>query len=381
MCPVHTKDYKTQPTRIAVHLSLSPEYGGSFQYALSILEALARLETPHFEVRIFYNSQYDWRPVLQKMPFGEACALPPEKPLEHPLTIAAWNPRMCVVPHQYTLAVPPHIHRITPVHDLMHRYMPQFPEVNSKNEVARREMIYSGLVADNSTILVDSLLGKQQFMESYGAKAESICVLPFSISAGLTQAKALRPQNLPESVHGNFIFYPAQFWLHKNHSNLLQAVAQLDKHKDINCVFSGFTNKSGYEAFHATLTQLGLESRVHILGYVSDPELVWLYTHTRCLLMPTYFGPTNIPPLEAMHFGCPVAVSNNFAMPEQCGDAALYFAPDRVEEIALAIEVLWSNEGLRQTLIQRGLQRSRTWAPSHFADAFLSILYKALASV
>jgi len=50
------------------------------------------------------------------------------------------------------------------------------------------------------------------------------------------------------------------------------------------------------------------------------------------MIMPTFFGPTNIPPLEAIAVGCPVAVSNIYGMPHQLGDAALYFNPTRVEK-------------------------------------------------
>ena len=71
--------------------------------------------------------------------------------------------------------------------------------------------------------------------------------------------------------------------------------------------------------------------------------------------MPSYFGPTNIPPLEAMALGCPVAVSNKYAMPEQVGDAGLLFDPDSPEEIAKCIKAMWLDDKLRQKMINKDM--------------------------
>ena len=82
--------------------------------------------------------------------------------------------------------------------------------------------------------------------------------------------------------------------------------------------------------------------------------------------MPTYFGPTNIPPLEAMALGCPVAVSGIYGMREQCGDAVLYFNPADSHDIAQAMTRLWTDDALCATLVEKGKARSRLYS----VDAF-----------
>ena len=82
------------------------------------------------------------------------------------------------------------------------------------------------------------------------------------------------------------------------------------------------------------------------------------YRRARAMVMPTFFGPTNIPPLEAFALGCPVAVSNIYGIPEQVGDAALLFDPNSVEEIADCIERLWQDDALCASLISKGHART-----------------------
>lgn len=75
---------------------------------------------------------------------------------------------------------------------------------------------------------------------------------------------------------------------------------------------------------------------------------------------------TNIPPLEAMTLGCPVAVSGKYGMPEQVGDAGLLFNPDSPEEIAECIRMMWRDETLRQNMIDKGYARVNKWTQKEF---------------
>ena len=92
--------------------------------------------------------------------------------------------------------------------------------------------------------------------------------------------------------------------------------------------------------------------------------------------MPTLFGPTNIPQLEAFVLHCPVATSRIYAIPEQVGDAALIFDPLNVEEIAHCIERLWVDDELCQELINKGQKKAEAWGQQEFADTLLKYIYE-----
>ena len=75
-----------------------------------------------------------------------------------------------------------------------------------------------------------------------------------------------------------------------------------------------------------------------------------------------------------MALGCPVAVSNKYAMPEQVGKAGLLFNPDSPEEIADCIKRLWVDEKLREKMKVLGYKRTQRWTKKEFGERLFRIL-------
>ena len=93
--------------------------------------------------------------------------------------------------------------------------------------------------------------------------------------------------------------------------------------------------------------------------------------------MPTFFGPTNIPILEAWALGCPVLTSDIRGIREQVADAALLADPRSVESIAEGIYRLWTDENLRRTLADAGHCRLSKYTPDDFRNRVIEILEEA----
>jgi glycosyltransferase involved in cell wall biosynthesis len=110
-----------------------------------------------------------------------------------------------------------------------------------------------------------------------------------------------------------------------------------------------------------------MSNQIVHLGYVTDVEMVALYKKSVALVYPTLYGPTNIPPSEAMMLGVPVLCSNLFSMPEQLGDAGLLFDPFNIDDMAEKIFKIWTNENLRTQLIQKGYARVRNLTEENYA--------------
>jgi glycosyltransferase involved in cell wall biosynthesis len=257
----------------------------------------------------------------------------------------------------------------------MHRYESQFPEVSSRGLYQVRERHFRRMCRYASGVLVDSEVGKQHVRESYSLSTDQIHVLPFVPPRHI---RLSGPEAPGQALPSKFVFYPAQFWMHKNHQRLIQAAARVRQNcPDFHLVLAG-SKKNAYAATVAAVKALGLSDNVHFLGYVPDAQMALLYRKARALIMPTFFGPTNIPPLEAIASGCPVAVSKIYGMPQQLGDAALYFDPTCVAEMASAMEALWTDDGLCRRLISRGLRRAAEWTQEHFNARFGEILKTVL---
>jgi glycosyltransferase involved in cell wall biosynthesis len=90
--------------------------------------------------------------------------------------------------------------------------------------------------------------------------------------------------------------------------------------------------------------------------------------------MPTFFGPTNIPQLEAFALGCPVATSRIYGIPAQVRDAALLFDPESVTEIHTCLVRLWTDDALCDELAKRGRAHAESWGPPQFRERFRQII-------
>src|SRR5207249_4800394 len=118
-----------------------------------------------------------------------------------------------------------------------------------------------------------------------------------------------------------FLFYPAQFWPHKNHVNLLLALDLLrgSAGVELDLVLTG-SDKGNLNHVTKTAVALGLTSQVHILGFVPKADLRELYREAVSLTFASFFGPDNIPPLEAFALGCPVVAAAVPGSEEQLGN-------------------------------------------------------------
>ena len=102
---------------------------------------------------------------------------------------------------------------------------------------------------------------------------------------------------------------------------------------------------------------------VRTVGFVSDAELRALYEHALALVFPSYYEGFGLPPLEAMTCGCPVIISEQPALMEVCGDAALTCHADDADAIIRHLQAIASDPALRERLAQAGRARAKrfTW--------------------
>jgi len=229
---------------------------------------------------------------------------------------------------------------IVSVHDLMHIYERRFKESGSFLTYLYRQKIYKNISNSFNTILVDSRTGANQFSESFKCDKKKISVLEFCCPTYITDSNT--DFNLDK--FGDYFFYPAAFWPHKNHKNLILAFAEIaNEYKSINLVFSG-KMKLEYNNLNNLIDSLKLNDRVFFTGFIADNELSNYYKSSRGLVMPTFYGPTNIPPIEAVYSNCPVLVSDIYGMRNQMEDYAIYFNPLDVTSISNAMITLLTNK-------------------------------------
>ncbi|MCJ1962869.1 glycosyltransferase family 4 protein [Novosphingobium mangrovi (ex Hu et al. 2023)] len=105
-----------------------------------------------------------------------------------------------------------------------------------------------------------------------------------------------------------------------------------------------------------------VRARVRFTGFVDNAQLTRLYSEAACLMYPSLYEASGLPPSEAMRLGCPVVVSDLPVLRERCGEAALYCDPlDAASLVARVREVL-GDPFLAGRLSQRGQARSQIFS-------------------
>jgi Glycosyl transferases group 1 len=173
----------------------------------------------------------------------------------------------------------------------------------------------------------------------------------------------------------DFLFYPAQFWPHKNHINLLFGLDELRRKHDLHpkLVLTG-SDRGNRTHVHNLVSELHLTEQVFDLGFVSRENLTSLYATARAMVYPSFFGPDNLPPLEAFASACPVVAADVPGAREQLGQGALYFNPCDPRHMAAKIAEVLLNEGCRQQLIDEAMKIVRQRTPRAYISAICEVL-------
>ncbi|HSI42876.1 MAG TPA: glycosyltransferase family 1 protein [Methylotenera sp.] len=257
---------------------------------------------------------------------------------------------------------------IATVWDLQHRLQPWFPEVSANGEWAARETQYHYFLSRASFVIVGTEAGREEVELFYRVPKFRIYKLPhptpsFALNQSQDVADVCKKYNLPQ----NYIFYPAQFWSHKNHINLLQAIKIVNEKYGVKLplVLVG-ADKGNLDYVKQSAYDLGLQTQLFVLGFVPQADLYDLYKNASMLAYISLCGPENLPPLEAFAIGCPVVASEVCGSKEQFGEAVLFCDPKNPQDIADQIYRVLHDENLKEELINNGRIRASSWTADDF---------------
>ncbi len=246
---------------------------------------------------------------------------------------------------------------IATIWDVSHKSTNGFPEHTMNYNYEFREKYYLYTLNKAFVILCESQTGVQELKNFYSFYDKKIKVLPFFPGNIIEQEVDENQQKHILSKYNlekdNFFVYPAQFWPHKNHYNLILAFSKLvrNNHSQIKLVLCG-SNKGNLDYIMELIHSLSLASRVVITGFVSEDELLTFYKNAVALTMPTFLGPTNLPVIEAAALKCAVLCSDFEGHRELLGDNALYFDPGDASVIAEAMTKIL-DPTFREPMVQK----------------------------
>jgi glycosyltransferase involved in cell wall biosynthesis len=243
----------------------------------------------------------------------------------------------------------------TTVHDLYHEL---YPGMLPRSEVLWRRIAWRRTLRRARRVIAISNTVKESLVERCAIDPKRIRVVHHGVDRD-----RFTPGDGPREP---FLLYPAHNWPNKNHDRLIEAFRILrGRRLDLRLVLTG--------GGHAGRK---VPEGVELRGRVPDDELLGLYRTASALVFPSLYEGFGQPPLEAMACGCPVAAAPTGAIPEVCGDAALYFDPASPESIAETVEQVLEHP---RELVARGLRRAAEFSWEACARGHEAV-YRELAS-
>ena len=214
-------------------------------------------------------------------------------------------------------------------------------------------------------IFTDSDYSKIDLVAGCGVPSERIVVTHLGFDSDIFNSK---PTDVAAAhavlnrfgIDGPYVLHVGAIEPRKNLTRLANAYRLLiRRRKDISfhlvlCGSRGW----GCDDLFRLIEEPELRGRVILTGAVPDCDLVVLYKAAIGFAMPSLYEGFGLPLLEAMACGVPAMSSNRSCLPEIAGDAAVYFDPESVEELSIAMERLLTDTSIREELAERGPRRA-----------------------
>ncbi len=221
-------------------------------------------------------------------------------------------------------------------------------------------------------IISPSEASRKEYLDRYSIKPEKVVTTHLAADTNNETPKKI---DLP---YKKFITYVGQQSDYKNVKRLVQAHQLLLKTQpELGLILVGGMNDM------AKLNKAWVEKNnfknVYFTGFVPDDQLAWIYQHTEVYVFPSLMEGFGLPALEAMTQGAPVVSSNATCLPEIYGDAAHYFDPKDIDDMASKINEVLSDDALRAKLASNGYAQVKKYSWAKTAKQTLAVYQKALA--
>ncbi|MBR0896504.1 glycosyltransferase family 4 protein [Bradyrhizobium tropiciagri] len=257
--------------------------------------------------------------------------------------------------------------------DLQHRSLPQlFPTAARW----RREIGFRVQIASGRSIMLSSESAFRDFRAYYPHARSRVSVVRFATQPpaaflNTDPSDVIATHNLPQ----NYFYLPNQFYRHKNHQLVVDALTILKRRGvDVVVCASGSTEDRRepgyYDLVNSEIKNRGLEAHFRHLGVIPLPHVYALLRASTALLNPSRFEGWSTTVEEAKSFGVPMILSDIDVHREQTSGAARYFGVDDPD--ALADHLMQASQEARGLVVRNVVphqdERVRAFAAS-FADA------------
>ena len=258
--------------------------------------------------------------------------------------------------------------------DIGHLDILEFPEVSYDGQFDTREFTNTRSLKKSYKVIVDLEWGKHNVIKKYNLDEKRIEVFKFLPNIKINKTETTVRIKEKYKLKNDYIFYPANFWAHKNHMYILKAIKilRVEKNIDIDVIFTG-SDQGNLEYILNKAKEFKINDLIHYIGFVPNEEMPSLYKQSLSLVMPTYLGPTNIPPLEAFAYETPVCYSDTPSFREQVGDSVFFMDLKDPYSLVKNILTIQNDKQIIEEKKEKGLQVLKNWTEEDFYKKLLNI--------
>lgn len=239
--------------------------------------------------------------------------------------------------------------------------------IDNSSKIQKQELLTRA-----SKIIAVSENTKKDMLELYEIEADKIDVVYHSTDF----TRHVQPTHFHLKTPEKYFLYVGARDDYKNFDGLLKSIKPvLKKHPDVVLLCAGSGSFNEKEV--SLLKTLGIENQVIHQHFYSDNTLFALYQRAIAFVYPSLYEGFGIPILEAFACGCPVILSNSSCFPEVAEDAALFFNTENKDDLSHKLEEIILNSDLRNSLINKGLNRQRAFSAEKKAKETYEV-YKSI---
>jgi glycosyltransferase involved in cell wall biosynthesis len=270
----------------------------------------------------------------------------------------------------------PGIPTIAYVVDLLHL---DYPESITSKESQYRYQYFEAMARQADFFQCSTDYVSQRLCNTYQIGTEKIIK---TAPVFANQSKSALHSKTASPPVNKYFYYPANFWVHKNHTTLLVAYAHYvskEQGKAWDLVLTGFDSPEAHEIL-SYLDSLGIRDRVRYEGYVSEKDLNNIWSSASALVFPSVYEGFGIPLVEAMARKLPIICGRDACLEEVAGKAALYVESRNPLSIADALVQLSSSDVLYSQLSFQAYARFQEFSGDQEMEKLAAMVEKCLTS-
>lgn len=270
-----------------------------------------------------------------------------------PKTVRQLDPDIVIeLAHFGPFALPSHIKRMTVIHDLSAVTHRQFHPLQSH---LVQKLTLPNILSKAHGIITNSNFTKSEIIRVYKTPESKIQVLYPAIRS--IQANA--PENTVDPKdQSKYFLCVGTIEPRKNHITVVKAFEKIfERFPECRLIIAG---KDGWKnkSFYTYLNNSKAKSKIELTGYINNQQLKRLYQGAFAFISASHFEGFGMPIVEASRFSLPLLIANNSAQLEIAEDSALLFDSNNIQDLAMQMERILSDEQLSFDLKQKSTSMS-----------------------